>query len=178
MHSTSRWLVGSSSSSTSGRCISALASASLFLCPPDSLSTGRSRLSFSDGSRASTALSARFCTSQAPCESILSEARSNFFCAPSPPPSESAAAAASYSRRAVITGEFPAYKASLIVIVWPTRGSCSTYAKTDPLRRVTVPPSGGSCCDRILRRVLFPTPLTPIKPTLSPLESTNVASWN
>mmetsp|Transcript_61280 Transcript_61280/g.150792 ORF Transcript_61280/g.150792 Transcript_61280/m.150792 type:complete len:127 (-) Transcript_61280:544-924(-) len=125
MHSTSRWLVGSSSKRRSGFCKRALARAKRLRCPPLSFDTGLSMWFLSIGSKESMAFPAKTWMSQAPAVSMCSVAFSNLLCAAavsalSCPASwltfSSASVASSNSRKAFMTGASPAYSASPTVI--------------------------------------------------------------
>mmetsp|Transcript_36249 Transcript_36249/g.116739 ORF Transcript_36249/g.116739 Transcript_36249/m.116739 type:complete len:227 (+) Transcript_36249:138-818(+) len=98
----SRWLVGSSSKSTSGFASSAAARASRLRCPPDSdiASERRSERTLSRSHSLRISLS----SAHAPFASIASLARCSRAAAPTPPPASTSAAAALNSRSAAKPG--------------------------------------------------------------------------
>mmetsp|Transcript_23420 Transcript_23420/g.69517 ORF Transcript_23420/g.69517 Transcript_23420/m.69517 type:complete len:235 (-) Transcript_23420:233-937(-) len=179
----SRWLVGSSSSSTCGSCSSALPSPIRIFHPPEKAVTGSSA---SDGENpiALIILSARF--SMAPASDASSCACSSAIVSSAPciasassPAAASAASASSYRARSESTSEKTESISSRSERSSrsSSRNSCRRKATLMSADDLTIsPPSSSSSPARTRSCVVLPAPLFPTRPTRCPVCTSQLAS--
>ena len=161
IESKSKWLVGSSSNSTSGWVTRACASATRFLVPPESVpmiwslcKCKRFRISDTRCSQFQPWLA-----SSCDCNWSKRSWLASF---------QSACASVSYSVRRYLIFAIPSEAASKMVFFESKIGSWATYAMRSPCWICKRPSSSFSIPAKILRRDDFPVPFRPMRPTRSP----------